>query len=143
MTGLIGYAVVALFFAVDSVLAGRPPLFTASLLGSALFPALRGTEAAAIAYNAVHLLTFVAAGVFMAWLAALAERAPQAWYPAALVLLFVGAHVLAVPIWFADDVSAALPLRVVAGVTIVAAAAMAAFLWRARPGLRAGAHEPY
>jgi hypothetical protein len=148
VAGLIGYATVAACFAVASVVQGESPFFIAARLGAALFPQLQTTATPSVepglilAYNGVHLLLFLGAGLFMAWLAALSERAPQAWYPMAVILFFVGAHVVALPIWFSEPVRAVLSLWLVALGTLVAALLMAAFLWRSHPGIRAAAHEP-
>jgi hypothetical protein len=148
IAGLIGYATVALFFVVASMLQGQSPFFIAALLGSTLFPELRTTTDLAIepglvfAYNGVHLVVFLAAGLFMAWLASLSERAPQAWYAMLVILVFVGGHVIALPVWFDAQVSAALSLWLVVLATLLGTVLMAAYLWRSRPGIRAAAHEP-
>ncbi len=146
--GLIGYAVLALLLMAASVVDGRSPFYFAALLGTDLFYGPATTRDVAIAagpvfaYNGVHLLVFLLTGVFMAWLAGLAERAPQGWYLMGTLFVFVVAHVLAVPAWFHAPVREALSLWLVVGSTTVAAAAMTAYLWRAHPGLRASMHEP-
>jgi hypothetical protein len=148
IAGVIGYATVALFFIVASLLQGESPFFIAALLGSTLFPDLRTTAELSIepglvfAYNGVHLVVFLAAGLFMGWLASLSEKAPQAWYAMLVILVFVVGHVIALPVWFDAQVSAALSLWLVVVATLLGTALMAAYLWRSRPGIRAAAHEP-
>jgi uncharacterized membrane protein len=80
--------------------------------------------------------------VMLAGLARAAAATLQGWYIAVLGLLFVAAHVIALPIWFSDDVSAALPLWRVAAATGVGMLAMCMFLWWRTPGIAAGMHEP-
>jgi hypothetical protein len=139
--GVIGAAVVALWFFIIDWLAGRP-LHTPYVLGTLLLrgaagvaegPADAGTVAA---YTSVHVVAFVAVGMVAAYLVALFDRYPAAGI--ALVFLFaffeVGFFV----------VSAALgggllgrlgPWAVGIG-NLLAAAAMAFYFWKRHPRLR-------
>ncbi len=96
--GIIGYAIVVIFFAMVNVAAGRPAAYTAALLGEALFWGLRDAQALVmgsapvLAFNGVHLLAFVGFGFFAAWLVYEIERHPDFWYLG--FFLFVGAAVL-------------------------------------------------
>jgi hypothetical protein len=77
--GLIGAAIVMLWFFIVDLAAGVP-LRTPALLGAALFDGARYVDAVTptarlvAGYTAVHLLGFVALGVGVAGLFALAER---------------------------------------------------------------------
>ena len=77
--GLIGAAIVMLWFFIVDLAAGVP-LRTPALLGAALFDGARYVDAVTptarlvAGYTAVHLLGFVAMGVGVAGLFALAER---------------------------------------------------------------------
>lgn len=148
IAGLIGYATVAVFFMLAGVLTGRSPLYVASLLGSHLFyGGVPAGEVAiepgpVLAYNGLHLLVFLAGGLFMAWLADLSERLPHGWYLMGTAGLFVAAHVLVLPFWFDPEVQAVLSLWLVLVATTVASLAMAAYLWLTHPGIRAQMHEP-
>ena len=99
VAGLIGYGTVAAFCALLNVAQGRSPFYTAALLGSALFQGLRDPSAVAItarpvfAYNAVHLVAFLAAGFIASWLVAEAERYPAAQYLVLVLLVVVAFHV--------------------------------------------------
>jgi hypothetical protein len=140
IAGLIGYGAIAVMLAVLSVVRGNSPLHLATLIGSTLFPGLG--DAAFAAYSLLHLGVFLAAGMFLSASASLSERAPQAWYPMAVLVMFVGAHIITAPFWFDAGVQAELSLWGVAAMTLLAALPMGAFLWRRHPGIRAAAHEP-
>jgi hypothetical protein len=76
--GLIGAAIVMLWFFIVDLAAGAP-LRTPALLGAALFDGVRAeavtpTARLVVGYTAVHLAGFVALGLGVAGLFALAER---------------------------------------------------------------------
>jgi hypothetical protein len=143
VAALIGYATVAAFFAVLNAAQGRSVFYTAALLGSGLFYGLEDparlviSPEPVIAFNGVHLLLFVVAGAFMAWLTRLAERTPQGWYVAVVLFLLIMAHVFGLPVWFTDPIRAEIPLWYVVVATSVAALAMAAYFLLSHERLRA------
>jgi hypothetical protein len=140
--GLIGYAVVAFVTAVLNIGVGRSPFYTAALFGSALFYDLADpgtltiTAAPVFAYNALHLLVFLALGFLIAWLVTVAERHPAAAYIILLPLLFVAAHMfLALVIFARPLLGDAGPVQI--GLASVAATfAMGWYAWRSHPLLR-------
>lgn len=147
IAGVIGYLVVAVFFGAASMLRGESFFHIADLLGRELFFGGGGVDRAvepgpAIAYNGVHLAVFMVAGVFMAWLASIAARTEQGWYLGLSLLIYVGAHVVVVPVWFDEHVTAVLSLWLITAATSAAAIAMAVYLWMTHPGIRASMHEP-
>jgi hypothetical protein len=78
MVGLIGAAIVMLWFFIVDLAAGVP-LRTPALLGAALFDGARSevvtpTARLVVGYTAVHLAAFVTLGLGVAGLFALAER---------------------------------------------------------------------
>jgi hypothetical protein len=79
LVGLTGAATVALWFLIYDAATGAP-LRTPALLGAALFQGLREpadlqiTTGAVLAYTAVHVAAFIAFGLGVAGLFALAER---------------------------------------------------------------------
>lgn len=91
VAGLVGYAVVALVFAVANVIAGRSLFYTAALLGQALLGPTAAPDGGAVdpssvlAYNGVHLVGFLVLGVAAAALVELLDRFPSLW----LLTLFV------------------------------------------------------
>ena len=145
VAGLLGFAVVGVFFAATSVFAGRSPFHIAALLGGDLFFG-RGADVviepgAILAYSGVHLLVFLVAGIFMAWLARISEHLMEGWYLALSLAMYVGAHVVVVPVMFDEPVRSQLPLWLVTTATTAAAVVMGVYLWKVYPGLRTGMHE--
>lgn len=147
VAGLIGYAVVALLFAFLNLVQGRSPFYTAALLGADLFYGLDSPAELVIepgpvlAYNGLHLLAFLGAGVFMRWLAGLAERFPQGWYLLVVLVLIVLPHLFGLPVWFEGSIRAELPFWYVIFATSMAALAMGAFLVTMHPRLRESMRE--
>ncbi len=132
--GLIGYIVVVIFFAVANVVVGRPAVYTAALLGQALFWGLRDTQALVIgpapvlAFNGVHLLAFMGFGFFAAWLVYQIERRPEFWYLG--FFFFLGAAVLSYAAVLALTVLAGALVSpwLVVGSSLLGALAMAVYL---------------
>ncbi len=91
VAGLIGAAVVAVWFLIFDLSAGRP-LRTPALLGAAVFQGLRDpqglhvTAGPVIGYTILHVLAFVAFGILCAILVAAADREPV------LLLAFVALY---------------------------------------------------
>jgi hypothetical protein len=89
--GLLGAAVVALWFLVFDFARGRPFL-TPALLGSAVFSGIRDPAAVQVSpgpilgYTLLHALAFIAFGVVAAALIALSEHEPKIFI--AVVILF-------------------------------------------------------
>lgn len=98
VTGLVGYGLVAAFFAARDLMVGRSPLYTVTLIGEAVFSGvadLSGVTPAPgpiLAVNSAHMVAFVAFGFFAAWLTREAERHPEFWHLA--LLSFLGATVI-------------------------------------------------
>jgi hypothetical protein len=139
--GLIGAAVVALFYLGIDLVRGAP-LLTPSALGEA-FVLRDGTAStdtvnfgAAAVYTAVHLLTFAAFGLLIALLARTGERSSlvrYAIFPVFLAFLIFFWGVLAV----ADESTRGLfPIGSVLTANLLAAAAMGYYAWRHHPALR-------
>jgi hypothetical protein len=82
VAGLIGYVSVAGFFVLLNLLAGRPALYTAGVLGAPLVGATPGTisVSAAIAFNGVHMIASMVMGVIAAFLVYETELHPRAWF---------------------------------------------------------------
>ena len=143
VAGLLGgLAVAAWFFAVDLGL-GRL-LYTPGALGSALLMGVdspSGVEVSALTvlgYTLVHFAGFIAMGLVFAALVARAEENPPLLM--GLTLLFVTFETLLLGLvailsaWLLDVVQ----WWSIALSNLVAAAAMAIYLWRAHPGIGEG-----
>jgi len=142
VAGLVGYAVVALTFAIANVLMGRSPFHTAALLGGAAFYGLTDPARLVIgpgpvfAYNGFHLVVFLALGVATSWLAYFSERGPHFWYIGAVLMLFVAFHLFGAFLFLTEGVRAAISpwMLILAG--FLAMAAMSAYLVWVHPALR-------
>jgi hypothetical protein len=141
--GVLGYLVVAGFYAVLNLLAGRPLFHTASLLGEAVFYGLRDAAAAtgelgpALAYNGAHMLVFALLGLAAARIVLAADLHPRLYYGVFVSILafLVGASAAIAAL--SAPVAAALPWWTVVVANLLAVAAMGSYLWRLHPGLAA------
>ena len=132
--GLIGYAVVVVFFVVLNVTMGRSPLYTAALMGEALFDGLRDPAAVTLApgpilaFNGIHIAAYLLFGFFAAWLVYETELHPQFWY--LTFFLFLGATVLGYAAILAVMalIGNPVPTWATVGASVLAALAMAAYL---------------
>ncbi len=145
VVGLIGYAAVAVFYAVFDLLAGRGGLFTLNLLGKIVFggnpdPSILQLPipidaGAMMAYNVLHLVVSLAVGLFVAHLVAQVEQRPRIGVPVLLVLLSGYAVTVAVVAVVTQEVAPLLPFWSIVTVNTLAALAGGVFLWRAHPHL--------
>lgn len=146
VVGLVGAGAVALWFFLLDIAAGEP-FRTPAALGSALFLGARSPEEVPVsagivaAYTAVHLLAFWIVGSILAAVARQVERTPRSIYVVILALVIVEAVSFAVLVAGAQWVLGALSVAAVGAGNLVAVAAMAGWLWWARPQLRRGVRE--
>lgn len=140
MAGAIGaVAVAAWFFMVDLGM-GRL-LYTPAALGSALFMgvdapgAVEVTAATVLGYTGVHFAGFIGMGLVFAALVTRAEESPP--LVMGLILLFVTFETLLLGLVaiLASWLLGVVPWWSIALGNLVAAAAMATYLWRAHPML--------
>jgi hypothetical protein len=83
VAGFIGYAAIALFYAALTWLMRGSVLTTARFLGGWLVTpeaAARVPLAPVLAFNALHLVVLVLAGLAVSWLVYETERHPDAWF---------------------------------------------------------------
>lgn len=139
-SGMIGYVTVVVFFVVLNVIHGRSVFHTAALLGAHLFYGLESPAELVIApgpvlaFNGLHALLFLGAGIFMAWLAGLAERIPEGWYLVVVLFLIAMPHVFGLPIWFTETIQTEISLWSVVVASSLAAMAMGGICWLFTPG---------
>ena len=142
VSGLIGYATVVVIVGVLNVAMGRSLFHTAALFGSAMFygledPASLRIEAGPIlAYNMVHVLTFLAVGMLASWLVSLAERFPAAQYLILVVLIFVAFHVFVALLLFAGPLLGGAAWLIVGVSGVAAAGLMGWYLLKTHPLLQ-------
>lgn len=140
--GLAGYGTVVVLFATVNLVVGRSPFYTAALFGSWLFfgqrdiSAVRVSAAPVLAYNMVHMLVFLALGVFASAMAALGERYPAARYAVLFAFIFVIGHVYAALLVFAHPMLNAPAWWEIGAATVAAAAVMASVLLALYPAMR-------
>lgn len=80
IAGLIGYAVVAIYYSAVDVLLGHAPWSTLSNLGNTLFVGIVDAPGPLIAFNGIHLAAFIIVGVVAAFLLEEVELHPVFWY---------------------------------------------------------------
>ena len=140
VAGLLGYAVIALFFRSLHLFTGQSLFHAAAALGDGLVShdasIVGGAVAGSvIAFNGVHLLSFMFFGLIAAWLLSRAERNPGFFF----VMLFLGLagffYSLSGFLGFSIDRPLA-PSWITAGLAnVVAGLFMAGYLFRSHPGL--------
>jgi len=144
ITGMIGAVLVALWFLVFDVAAGRP-LYTPAVLGSLLMHGAR-TPAFPIhvdpvivaGYTAFHFVAFVLLGMLLAWMASLFERFPIMFFVILLTFVCLEVVFFAANIAIGHALADKLPAWEVAVANVLAAAGMATYLWRRHPSVMRG-----
>ncbi len=140
--GLLGYATVAVFFAIVNLIAGRSAFHTAALLGSALFYGLRDPAQLLIgpgpvlSYNGLHLIIFLFLGTIAAWLAYLAEQGPELWYVGAVSFIFMAFHMYGFFLMLTQPVRAVLTPWLMLTAGAIGCVAMAVYLLWIHPRIR-------
>ncbi len=146
VSGVIGAGLVAAWFLVADVVAGRP-FFTPALLGSAIFSGLRDSADVVVglqpvvAYTVAHVLAFVVVGTIASWLIADAEKNPGVLW--LLVEFAIGLEFgfYATVILVSSSLLAELAWLNVAVANLIAGGGMGYYFWKARPVLRGGLHQ--
>ncbi|HEX9819101.1 MAG TPA: hypothetical protein VGD07_05750 [Methylomirabilota bacterium] len=144
IAGVLGAAAVAAWFLLLDALAGRP-LWTPTVLGTALFRRGAGLDAAATLpvspemvwmFTWVHGLVFAALGGIAARLLGYVERHPGAGFGVLLLFVVFQFAFIAAATVFAAPVLRVLSAWSILVANLVAAAAMTAYLRRRHPDLR-------
>ena len=143
VAGLIGAAVIAVWFLILDTTAGRP-LHTPTILGTAIFRGGQGLSAPesvpvslemVVLYTWVHALVFCVIGGIAARLLAVAERQPNVGFGILLVFVVFEFGFVVVTLLFAEPVLQALTWPAVLGGNLLAALAMGTYFWRRHPAL--------
>lgn len=138
IAGFIGYAVVAIFFALVNGLAGNSPFHTAFALGRAVGAGWPGPGEAAgivLAANGVHLLVSVLVGLAAAWLVMEVELHHGLWF--AGVLAFAGGLLAAVIVAgiVGVEITAVITWPEAAVASLLYAVGVGGYLWHRHRGL--------
>jgi hypothetical protein len=145
VVGLIGYATVAVFYAVFDVLAARGTLYTVNLLGRTVFRGLRDpsvlrmpvqTDMTAIfLFNGLHLVASLAIGFVVCWLVLQAETS-HVWGRPALLTIVAGFFVTIFGIgMLSSPIRNMLPWWSVVAANALAVVVAASYLLRHHPTL--------
>ena len=142
VAGVIGAAVIAVWFLIVDVLNGQP-LYTPTVLGTAFFkggvvtPERLGVDLETVLmFTWVHGLIFVVIGSMASWLLGIAERNPQIGFGVLLFFVMFEFGFVAVCQAFAEPVLHALAWPAVVIGNLIAAAVMAGYFWRHHPNMR-------
>jgi hypothetical protein len=142
VAGALGAVAIAIWFLVLDAIDGRP-LFTPSILGTALFRGVGGASPAEIpvslemvlVFTWIHLMVFVAIGLAASLLLDVAEHLPNVGFGILLLFVVFEFGFVVVSLVFAEPILHALSLpRILIG-NLLAAATMAAYFWRKHPSL--------
>jgi hypothetical protein len=141
--GLVGAAVIAVWFLILDTFAGRP-FYTPNVLGTAL---MRGVDAldhperlpiqleTVLTFTWIHVLVFLLIGVAAAKLLALAEVDTHYGFGIVLLFVFFEFGFVGLGMTMAEPLLRALAWPAVLLGNLFAAAAMAAVFWRRHPRL--------
>jgi hypothetical protein len=143
VAGVIGGTVVALWFLLLDVAQGRP-FYTPSVLGTALFRGPSTLETAplpvsfemVLIFTWVHYLVFAFLGGIASRLLTFAERSPNIGWGVILLFVVFEFGFIAVTMVFAEEVLDVLAWPAILVGNLLAATAMALYLWRRHPHLR-------
>lgn len=140
ITGLLGAAVVAVFYLVLDLLRGRP-LVTPSVLGQAFIlhqppSATVADPAAVILYTAFHLAAFLVFGLFLTVLVRAAEESPLARYALVQLLIVFELFFFGLLSIASETTRGLFSLWGVLAANTLAGAVMVGWQWRHHPRLR-------
>ena len=144
IAGILGALAVAVWFLLLDVLSGRP-FWTPTVLGTALFGRGAGLESPetlpvsfemVLMFSWVHGMVFAGLGGLAARLLGYAERHPNAGFGVLLLFVIFQFGFIAVATVFFQPVLRVLSAWSILVANLLAAAVMAAFLWRRHPSLQ-------
>ncbi len=142
VSGLIGYGTVVVVMAVLNLAMARSPFYTAALFGGTLFYGLDDPRLLQIApgpvlaYNGAHVLAFLVLGMVCSWAVYIGERYTMAPWAMVCELIFVGFHVFAALVLFAQPLLGTSAWWQIGVASLCAAVAMGFYFWRTHPVLR-------
>jgi len=141
ITGLIGAAVVAVWFFLLDLVAGHPfatpaALGSAMLFGASNVGSVAATLGVVAAYTVVHLVAFAIAGVVFVMIAEQIERSPAFLLLATMTVIVLEGVVVAVLAVGAQWVLGAPGIWSALVANVLAVSSMSWYVWRTHPTLR-------
>ena len=142
VAGVLAHIAIALVLGLADLVAGRWLFYTPTLLGRVMLdgagPGCQVAPGATVllAYTSIHLITLALFGFLASWLIHGSEERPVLWSGALFVFIFVAWHLSAAVLGLLARVQECLSLWPPTLAGFAGALAMAAYLWRLRPGLR-------
>lgn len=139
LAGILGAAVVAVWFLLLDVVTRGQPLYTPSLLGSIAFGGMEPGEVSGLnggaifAYTGLHGVLFLLAGGLLAWMFTQFERNPQVGLVLLLMFVTFEAIVWGVGVSIIPALAGVVGAWAILVANIASAAAMFAFLLRRHP----------
>jgi len=146
VAGLLGAAVVAVWFLIFDLGRGQP-LFTPAALGSTLFlgaatvDEVMITATTVLGYTVLHFVVFIMAGFLAAAIAAAADEQPPLIIAAVLFFAIFEAFFMGGLAVLAEFLLGALAWWTIAVGNLLAAVSMGYYLWRKHPKLRAALRD--
>ena len=140
IAGLIGAAIVAVWFLIYDAARGRP-LRTPALLGAATFEGVQNPEAVAtstslvVQYTVLHGVVFAMIGILIAYLIVSAQRQPNGVLVLFIAVMSFEVFFLAVVTWFAHPVLDELAWWAILLANALAAAGMLVYFFVGRNAL--------
>jgi hypothetical protein len=128
LAGVIGYAIISLYFAALNLLLGVSPWYTLETISHALFGP--GSPGPLIAYNGLHLVVFLMLGIIAAYMVQEVELHPAFWY--AIFFIFISAFMFGylLLVVLSDALAPLRPATIAVGNGITALAMGGYLLWR-------------
>jgi hypothetical protein len=136
--GMLGASLVALWYLVLDMLAGRP-FFTPALLGSVLFRGVSDAAGVVVQpsivawYTALHFVTFLVIGIVASWLATQFERFPAVGIAIMFLFVLFESFFFFFALAIGKNLLGTLGLWTIAVANLLAAAGMAGYLWYRHP----------
>lgn len=143
VAGIVAAATIALWFLIVDALNGQP-LYTPSVLGTALFHSDAGSAALenlsvsfrmVLLFTGVHGFVFICIGGIASRFLGSAEQNPDLGFGILLLFVIFEVGFVTVNVLFAEHVLHALAWPTVLVGNVLAAAAMAGYFWRRHPHL--------
>jgi hypothetical protein len=143
VAGVIGAATIAIWFLILDIFSGRP-LYTPTVLGSALFRREQGLVAAdgfvpsfemILMYTWVHGLAFCVLGGVASKMLALAEKKPNLGFGILLLFIIFEFGFIGAAFMFAEPILHALAWPAILAGNLLAASVMGVYFWYRHPEL--------